>query len=495
MPKPLVCMTLTGRTLKEDYALVKQYEKQIDLVELRADYLDEDEQLYIKRFPALINLPCILSIRRDIDGGKFSGGEFSRTNLFGRALAFANPDKSRNYAYVDFEEDYQVPSIQDAALAFGVKIIRSCYDIEGSVNSIRQKSDSMRKTGYEIPKIEFNPASLTEVATLFKETETMSKYDHIVTATGLQGQPSRLLSSFTGSYLTYVSPIELLDDTANAGYFDCNTFVNAYNFRNLSRDTKLIGITGWPLAQSPLVEILNAGFKKKQLDAISMPLRTPSITDSLYFAEQLGFSGMVVNEPFIQSIIYYLTESSNEVTQIGTCNTIVRRNSKWAGFNTDAFGFQRALTEFLAGEKIKRKKVAIIGAGGSARTAAYILHQLGAKVCIFNRTLEHAQVLADKYNFKCSNLEPSSAPILDEYSSLIIQTTTVGSNTEKEEDPISFYKFRGDELLFDLVYSQATTPLMRRAAQSGCRTSNGRKMLEYSAHQQFKLFTGDNYIS
>ena len=105
-------MTLTGKTLEEDKKLVKKYEKQIDMVELRVDHLTEDEQLYVKRFPSLINLPCLLTIRRDVDGGLFSGGEFSRTSLFGRALAFANPDKSKNFAYVDFEEDYHIPSLE-----------------------------------------------------------------------------------------------------------------------------------------------------------------------------------------------------------------------------------------------------------------------------------------------------------------------------------------------------------------------------------------------
>lgn len=140
MNRPLICMTLAGKTLEEDYNLVKKYEKQIDIVELRVDFLVEEEQLYVKRFPALIYKPCILSIRRDIDGGQFSGGEFSRINLFGRALAFANPNKSKNFAYVDFEDDFQIPSIQDAAMAFGVKIIRSFHNMNENVINIKENA-------------------------------------------------------------------------------------------------------------------------------------------------------------------------------------------------------------------------------------------------------------------------------------------------------------------------------------------------------------------
>ena len=106
MSSPLICMTLTGKTIEEDVKLTQKYEKYCDVVELRADHLDENEQLLIRKFPALINKPCILTIRRDSDGGLWSGNDFSRTNLFGRALAYADPDKRRNFAYVDFEEDY-----------------------------------------------------------------------------------------------------------------------------------------------------------------------------------------------------------------------------------------------------------------------------------------------------------------------------------------------------------------------------------------------------
>ena len=155
MPQPFICMTLTGRTLEENVAIVKKYEKLIDIVELRVDYLSEDEQLYARRFPSLINHPCILTIRRDVDGGLFTGGEFARTSLFGRALAFADQDRAKNFAYVDFEDDFHIPSIQDAALAFGVKIIRSYHNMTEPVYNLRAKCDSMRKTGYEIPKIAF----------------------------------------------------------------------------------------------------------------------------------------------------------------------------------------------------------------------------------------------------------------------------------------------------------------------------------------------------
>ena len=497
MNQPLVCMTLTGKTLDENLKLVKKYEKYIDIVELRVDHLDEDEQLYARRFPAMIYQPCILTIRRDIDGGLFTGGEFARTNLYARALAFANPDKSKNFAFVDFEDDFHIPSIQDAAMAFGVKIIRSYHNMKDPVTNIRERCDIMRKTGYEIPKIAFMPHSLSDVLNLIKEGERMTQYEHILCAMGPLGFPSRILASYTNSFLTYVSPQEVLENTKAIGHIDPVTINDVYHFHSINQDTSLYGITGWPLLKTSSPEIHNKGYAAKGMNAVYIPYRSPLIADTLSFCEGIGVKGLSVTIPHKESVLYYLHEQSPEVVQIGACNTIVRKNNKWLGYNTDAPGFRRALEEFLGPVKIKHKKVAVIGAGGAAKAIVYVLRQMGARVCIFNRTVETAAQLADKYGFNYCQLDAHCAAKLDEYSTLIVQTTSVGMNAEgpsnSDNDPIYFYDFRGNELLFDIVYEPAITPVMKRASLAGCRVCNGFKMLEYQGYEQFKLFTGQEY--
>ncbi len=497
MNQPLVCMTLTGKTLDENLKLVKKYEKYIDIVELRVDHLDEDEQLYARRFPAMIYQPCILTIRRDIDGGLFTGGEFARTNLYARALAFANPDKSKNFAFVDFEDDFHIPSIQDAAMAFGVKIIRSYHNMKDPVTNIRERCDIMRKTGYEIPKIAFMPHSLSDVLNLIKEGERMTQYEHILCAMGPLGFPSRILASYTNSFLTYVSPQEVLENTKAIGHIDPVTINDVYHFHSINQDTSLYGITGWPLVKTSSPEIHNKGYAAKGMNAVYIPYRSPLIADTLSFCEGIGVKGLSVTIPHKESVLYYLHEQSPEVVQIGACNTIVRKNNKWLGYNTDAPGFRRALEEFLGPVKIKHKKVAVIGAGGAAKAIVYVLKQMGARVCIFNRTVETAAQLADKYGFNYCQLDAHCAAKLDEYSTLIVQTTSVGMNAEgpsnSDNDPIYFYDFRGNELLFDIVYEPAITPVMKRASIAGCRVCNGYKMLEYQGYEQFKLFTGQEY--
>ena len=103
MEKPKVCLTLTGRTLEEDLKILDKYRKYVDIAELRADFLSEDERLVLKRFPQMAGLPCILTIRRVKDGGQFKEGEAARTMLFARTLALTDDSNPKNFDYIDFE--------------------------------------------------------------------------------------------------------------------------------------------------------------------------------------------------------------------------------------------------------------------------------------------------------------------------------------------------------------------------------------------------------
>ena len=491
-------MTLTGKTLAEDAELAKKYEKKIDLVELRVDCLDEEEQLYIRRFPSMVPVPCVLTIRRTIDGGHFVGSEFSRTTLFGKALAFAQTDRSKNFAYVDFEEDFYVSGIQEAAMAFDIKIIRSFHNMTGTVTNLQERARSMIRTGFEIPKIAFKPDSLNDVTNMFREGQSMVQ-DHIFVAMGDLGLPTRILSVKSNSYLTFVSPEETLGNLSGIGHITPNTLNDLYRFKSINDETDIYGIIGWPLKKTNSPEIHNQGYIGHGMNAVYVPIRTQTVPEALSFCKQVGVKGLSVTVPHKEDVMFYLSEISPEAKTIGAVNTIVKnpKDDSWLGYNTDAYGFQRSLEEFLETNKLKKQKVAIIGAGGAAKAIAYVIKQMGGKACIFNRTLSSAKTLAEKYGFDYSDLSPSCIDKLNSYSSLIIQTTSVGMNSDgissTETDPIHFYNFKGSEKVFDIIYTPAVTPVMKRAAQAGCMTCNGLKMLQYQGYRQFKIFTGEDY--
>ena len=206
MQRSKICLCLTGKTIQEDLDLIETYRNYIDIVELRVDYLLPDERLLIRKFPELAGIPCILTIRRKNDGGLFDGAEVSRTTLFARALAYAEKDSRKNFAYIDMESDYHVSSLQDAALAFGTKIIRSYHNMTGMVSNIADMMQKMRTTGFEIPKIACMPQSLSDVTQMFKQAKTITDFEHIIIAMGPLGQATRILANKMNSCITYTSP-------------------------------------------------------------------------------------------------------------------------------------------------------------------------------------------------------------------------------------------------------------------------------------------------
>lgn len=497
MGSPKVCLTLTAPTIEEDLELLNRYRNKIDIAELRVDHLLPDERLHVRKFPGLAGLPCILTIRRQIDGGQFVEGEAARTILFARALSFAEEDKTKNFEYVDFEEDFHIPSLEDATLAFGTKIIRSVHDMKNPIININDRLASLNKSGYEIPKIAFMPHSLDDVKNLFEQASLLKDSNHILIAMGALGTPTRILGSKLKNYLTYTSTPETLTNTKNIAHIDVITLNDTYHIKQISENTKIFGITGWPLSGTSSPALHNAGYEKNGLDAVYIPICAEKFSQAMDFAECIGVKGLSVTVPHKEEVLNSNVVIDETVSEIGASNTLVKNENDWIAFNTDAEGFQKSLLEFTGLKNLKRKKVAIIGAGGAARAIAYAVHKLKGDACVFNRTLSKAKKLAEQFNFKYSILNQEAAGMLKKYSDIIIQTTSKGMHStdepNQENDPLFFYDFSGKEMVFDIIYMPETTPIMKRAKNAGCKVCNGFDMLRYQGYKQFELYTGVEY--
>jgi len=493
MSKSRICLCLTAKTVAEDLALIEKYRPYIDLVELRVDLLDEDERLEIRDFPSKAGIPCILTIRRTVDGGEFSEGEAARSMLFARALAFANEDARKNFAYVDFEEDFHISSLQDAALAYGTKIIRSFHDMNNPLPSIAAKLKEMRSSSFEIPKIAFMPHNLTDVIQMYREMQQFADSDQIVVAMGSIGLPSRILAYKFHSYLSYTSPEDLELKLTDIGHTDPKTLAETYHFHELNDETKLFGITGWPLKYTSSPKLHNDSFFREKMNAVYVPFKAEKASEAFEFANTFDVRGFSVTIPHKEEIIKHLFSYDKKVEKIGACNTVINENGVWIGYNTDCTGFEKALLEFIGAKNLKGRKVAIIGAGGAAKAITYAIKEMGGKACIFNRTVGKARLLGKKYGFEYATLGSESIPLLKKYSEIIIQTTSkgMGSSEESNEsnDPLWFYDFYGTELIYDIVYEPEVTPIMARAQKAGCRVRNGFTMLKYQGDEQFRLFT------
>lgn len=477
MPASKICLTLTARTLDEDFALVEKYRALIDIAELRADCLNTDELNDVGSFRSRANIPCILTVRRKEDGGMYTGSDADRNSIFARAV---------NFDFVDFECDFDSAEAEKSLCGSSVRIIRSKHVFSACSGSLAATADIMCRSAQEIPKIAFMPGSLADVTALFKASTELPPRERIFCAMGSFGTVSRILASRTRSFLTYVSPAELIANTTAIGHIDPAKLNDTYAFRSINEKTIICGVTGWPLAVTSSPEVHRTFYKEANLNAVMVPLPSENIADTIDFAETVGLRGLAVTVPHKEHLLPFLDETDNAVDSIGAANTVVWRNGKRYGYNTDAAGFSQALKEFLDKDSLCGMNVAIIGSGGAARAIAYAVKQLGGNGHIYARNVNHAKTIADKYGFSADAIEH-----LGKYGNpdLIVQCTSVGNGSSNPaDDPILNYEFKGTEALYDLVYKPAITPVMARASTAGCRIQNGMSMLKAQALIQHKLF-------
>ena len=490
-----ICLCLTGKTIERNLEILNKYRKFADPAELRVDCLDPDERLYIRRFPELTDLPVILTIRRDIDGGYFSGGEGARVKLLANGLAYASADSRFNFAYVDIEEDFDVPNLEEAARTFGTRIIRSCHNLNGLVDDIPAKIKSMRRAGDEIIKLACAVNSTGDVLQMLKASKALAGQDKILICMGHYGVFSRILAEKFGSFLSYAGALAENELRGASGLPDICELDELYRFRKITSKTKIYGVAGYPLKSSVSPWFFNTVFDLQNTDAVYAPFPVNSINDFLEIAGELDVQGVSITVPYKEAVLPFLAKKSAAVQSIGACNTLYRSGDEWFGENTDCTGFSGSLLDFINKKNLKFKKITIIGAGGVARSVAAEIYRLGGKALILNRTVHKARSLASLYNFRWGGLDSQGIENMAKFSNIIIQASSVGMEGCETEagsrlDPLELYTFSGKEMVMDLVYTPSETPFLKRAAEAGCKTINGYDMVIRQACLQYAVYVG-----
>lgn len=496
-----ICLCLTAKTLKRDLEILEKYRKYADIAELRVDCLDPNERLIIRRFPEQAGLPVILTIRREIDGGQYVGGEGARVGLMARGLAFAETDRRRNFAYLDIEDNLNVPSLEEAARTFGTRIIRSYHNISGTDLDLSARINSIRHSGDEIVKVSVTANTTRDVLNLLRAGKNYEGQEKILIAMGHYGTYSRILAEHFGSSLSYASALSEPDTPpAAAGQIDVQKLADLYRFRYIAKTTKIYGVVGNPLRSTGSPPFFNTIFDLEGTDAVYVPFPADSIIDFLELANELKVEGISVTLPFKETIIPFLDTMSGDVRDIGVCNTLSLTPRGWYGSNTDVNGFSDSLLSFIGKPNFRRQRITVIGAGNAAKAVVHELHRLGAsKVLILNRSSLKARYLALPYNYAWGGIDDRNIELIDKYRNIIIQTTSVGMDGFNADDspvihdPLSMYNFCGKEEVMDLVYKPKMTHFLERAANAGCNVQNGYDMLIRQARCQYTQFTGKDF--
>lgn len=190
------------------------------------------------------------------------------------------------------------------------------------------------------------------------------------------------------------------------------------------------------------------------------------------FLKNGDFTGINVTVPYKKDVIPYLDELSERAKKLGAVNTIIRRNGKLIGHNTDYFGFEMMLRR--SGLTVSGKKVLVLGSGGASNTAVAVLGAYGANVIVISRSGEN--------NYDNLHLHADAA--------LIVNTTPVGMYPHTGISPIDLDLFPKLEGVLDVVYNPARTKLLLDAEDRGIVTDNGLLMLVAQAKEASEWFTG-----
>ena len=195
------------------------------------------------------------------------------------------------------------------------------------------------------------------------------------------------------------------------------------------------------------------------------------------FLEQKNFDGINVTIPYKQAVIPYLDEISDSAKEIGAVNTIVNRNGKLTGYNTDASGLKMLMNR--AGADPAGRTVMIAGSGGTSRTAEWVARDMGAsQVVRLSRSGRNGAVTYETAYEKYAGAE------------ILINTTPSGMYPDIEGMPVDLSRFSCIESVIDVIYNPLRTGLVSGARKQGIRAENGLYMLVAQAMQAAELFTG-----
>lgn len=462
-----------------------------DLIEVRLDCLDPLQlRESIRNGEHLFDQsprPTILTFRPAEQGGHRQLDTKAR-------LFFWLFNRPTSAGFLDIELDI---ALNASVFDYGKKVdwtrvICSHHNFVGVPGDLDRIFDRMIQTPARILKVAFQAGDITDCIAAFSlldRARSVSR-EMIVIAMGTAGIMTRVLGPSRGAFLTYGA---LENESATApGQITARELRSLYRIERISRETRIMGLAGFPVTHSISPHILNAAFESTEFDGVYLPFEVRDIASFILRMVHprtreidWNFLGLSVTAPHKAAVMNCLDWIDPAAKEIGAVNTIVVKSGELQGFNTDADAFIGPIILRLG--ELRETRCAVIGAGGAASSAVWSLRQQGAEVTVFARDVSKARPLADRFG---ATSEPLGAALFDGFD-LVVNATPLGtSGAQETETPATAAQLRGARLAYDLVYNPVETRFLREARDAGCELIGGLEMLVTQAGEQFRLWTG-----
>ena len=443
-----------------------------DLIEIRADFI-QDLELNLELLFRVRPRPLIFTLRSREEGGTYAGSERKRLETILRAAQCG-----ADYVDIEFSAAWKV-ILQSVPRA---RVVLSSHHYSEMPADLDSLADAMSASGAEVLKIAVQASSLADNLKIRKLLERARdrKQNICALAMGNEGMPARILGPLWGSWMTFAS---LPGGEATAeGQLPADVLVEQYRIREITGQTRLLGVVGKPLRHSLSPVIHNAALAARGEQAVLLPLETSRFDDFLEFQNAVPLIGAAVTIPYKRDAYAFAGSLSAAAEQTGAVNTLIRKNGIWHGENTDIEGFLRPLKRRVRPGMLR---AVVLGAGGAARAVVYALRSEGAEVWVVARDIDKARELA-------ADFQAHHAPWghLESLSwDLMVNATPVGMFPDVGHSPVPA-TLLGGEWVYDLVYNPAETLLLQEAAQRGRKTIDGTEMFLGQACKQHNLWFG-----
>jgi 3-dehydroquinate dehydratase / shikimate dehydrogenase len=457
-----LCVTIGAPTLADLRERRDLAAPGADLVELRLDTVADPDAAGAV---AGRTRPVIVTCRASWEGGHFRGSEETRLRLLHDAwLAGAE--------YVDIEFA-ALPNAAWVKTTRGHRLIVSAHDFDGVPSDLSGRHRALCATGAEVAKLAITAHGLRDAARL-ATLPRRADGKQVLLAMGAPGLVTRIAPGRFGSEWTYAG------DAWAPGQVPASRLRDEFRFGEVSDRAALYGVAARPSGHSMSPVMHNAAFRAAGLDAVYIPLEALDAADLFDFAAALDLQGASVTIPFKTEVLPRC-EPDAAARAAGAVNTLVHRDGRWLGRNTDIAGLLAPLTGRFA---LAGARVTILGAGGAARAAAIACAGEGATVTVSARRVQQARDVAHAAGVSVGTFPPERGSW-----DLLINTTPVGMHPLTDATPVPASHL-GGRFVYDLIYNPGDTRLLREARESGLETLGGLDMLVAQAEAQFEIWTG-----
>jgi 3-dehydroquinate dehydratase/shikimate dehydrogenase len=483
-----ICAVIAEDTVAAAKSAIERAALVADIAELRLDYLKDFDFSSLAGLHLLLDqkpLTVIITCRSAEEGGNHRIDDHLRIPLLvegARALA----------DYCDIEEAYYEKAAQLSPDLS--RLIVSYHNFLKTPDDLSEIYDRLASRPAAVHKVAARANQVQDVVSVFRilDRATAAGRNLIAISMGEPGLATRILGPARGGFLTYGS----LDsgNTTAAGQLSCRELRDVYRLPGISRATTVLGIIGNPVSHSASPRMHNAVAAALGLDLVYLPLEVQNPAE---FITRLArpqtreidwpLAGFSVTIPHKEAIVPMLDGLDAVARAVGAVNTVLIREGRLLGFNTDVAGAIQPLEKIAS---LSAARCAVVGSGGSARAVVYGLAQKGARVTVYARNIEKAQKMAG--DFGSLGVEAADLSALSSSdAAILINTTPVGmTGAGRGESAVPREALRGRAIAYDLIYNPLETQFLAEAREAGCQTISGIEMLAAQAERQFMLWTG-----